>query len=145
MSILTSLTSGTSGLTSASTELAVIGDNIANANTVGFKAERAAFEDQLAQSVVGGSGQIGLGSRLQSVTKTMTQGSITTTGVATDLALQGDGFFQVAGTAADGRTGTYLTRAGQFTVSADGYLVNQSGLRVQGYGADALGTVTGAI
>jgi flagellar hook protein FlgE len=145
MSLLTSLTSGTSGLSSASSELAVIGDNIANANTVGFKSERAVFEDQLAQSVVGGSGQIGLGSHLQAVTKTMTQGSLTTTGVATDLALQGDGFFEVAGTAGDGRTGTYLTRAGQFTVSAEGYLVNQAGLRVQGYGADTVGNLTGAL
>jgi flagellar hook protein FlgE len=145
MSLLTSMTSGTSGLSSASSELSVIGDNIANANTVGFKAERAAFEDQLAQSVVGGSGQIGLGSRLQAVTKTMTQGSVSTTGVTTDLALQGDGFFEVAGTAGDGRTGTYLTRAGQFTVSSDGYLVNLAGLRVQGYDADTLGNLTGAV
>ena len=77
MSLLTSLSSGTTGLSSSSAELAVIGDNIANANTVGFKSERAAFEDALAQSVVGGAGQIGLGSRLQAVQKIITQGALT--------------------------------------------------------------------
>jgi flagellar hook protein FlgE len=145
MSLLTSLSSGTTGLSSASAELAVIGDNIANANTVGFKAGRAAFEDALSQSVVGGAGQIGLGSRLQSVQKLITQGALSNTGVATDLALQGNGFFQVRGTTSDGRVGSYLTRAGQFTVDRDGFLVNLDGLRVQGYGADALGTVTSAL
>jgi len=142
MSLLTSMSSGTTGLASASAELSVVGDNIANANTVGFKAGRAAFEDALAQSVVGGIGQVGLGSRLQAVQKLLTQGALTNTGVATDLALQGGGFFQVRGTAGDGRTGTYLTRAGQFTVDRDGFLVNLDGLRVQGYPADPLGVIS---
>ena len=145
MSLLTSLSSGTTGLASASSELAVVGDNIANANTVGFKSERAAFEDALAQTVVGGQGQIGLGSRLQSVQKILTQGSLTNTGVATDLALQGAGFFEVAGTTNDGRQGTFLTRAGQFTVDNNGFLVNLDGLRVQGYAADNLGNITGTL
>ncbi|GEJ56989.1 flagellar hook protein FlgE [Anaeromyxobacter diazotrophicus] len=145
MSLLTSLASGTSGLASASTELAVIGDNIANSNTVGFKAERAAFEDALAQTVIGGAGQIGLGSRLQAVQKLITQGALSNTGVSTDLALQGGGFFEVRGTTGDGRNGTYVTRAGQFTVDRTGFLVNLDGLRVQGYGADAAGNVTSAV
>ncbi len=145
MSLLTSLTSGTTGLSTSSAELSVIGDNIANANTVGFKSERAAFEDALAQSVVDGTGQIGLGSRLQGVTKTFTQGSLTNTGVTTDLALQGDGFFEVQGTANDGRTGTFLTRAGQFSIDKDGYFVNLDGLRVQGYTADATGNIGTAL
>jgi len=142
MSLLTSLATGTTGLASASAELSVVGDNIANANTIGFKAGRAAFEDELAQSVVGGPGQVGLGSRLQAVQRLLTQGSLSNTGLATDLALQGSGFFVVRGTSGDGRTGTYLTRGGQFAVDRDGYLVNLDGLRVQGYGADALGNVT---
>ncbi len=145
MSLLTSLSSGTTGLASASSELAVVSDNIANANTVGFKSERAAFEDALAQTVVGGQGQIGLGSRLQSVQKILNQGSLTNTGVATDLALQGAGFFEVAGTTNDGRQGTFLTRAGQFTVDNGGFLVNLDGLRVQGYAADNLGNITGTL
>jgi flagellar hook protein FlgE len=144
MSLLTSLASGTTGLSSASSELAVIGDNIANVNTVGFKSGRAAFEDTLAQTVIGGTGQIGLGSRLQSVQKLITQGALANTGVATDLALQGGGFFEVRGTTGDGRNGFYLTRAGQFTVDRTGFLVNLDGLRVQGYGADASGTITSA-
>jgi len=142
MSLLTSMASGTTGLASASAELSVVGDNIANANTVGFKAGRAAFEDALAQSVVGGIGQVGLGSRLQAVQKLLTQGALTNTGVSTDLALQGGGFFQVRGTTGDGRTGAYLTRAGQFTVDRDGYMVNLDGLRVQGYPADPAGILS---
>jgi flagellar hook protein FlgE len=145
MSLLTSLASGTTGLASASAELAVIGDNIANSNTVGFKVGRAAFEDALAQTVIGGAGQIGLGSRLQSVQKLITQGALSNTGVATDLALQGTGFFEVRGTAGDGRNGTYLTRAGQFTVDNAGFLVNLDGLRVQGYAADTVGNVTSTL
>jgi flagellar hook protein FlgE len=144
MSLLTSLASGTTGLSSASAELAVVGDNIANANTIGFKSGRAAFEDALAQTVIGGTGQIGLGSRLQSVQKLITQGALANTGVSTDLALQGSGFFEVKGTTSDGRSGAYLTRAGQFTVDNTGFLVNLDGLRVQGYGADATGTITSA-
>jgi len=142
MSLLTSMSSGTTGLASASAELAVVGDNIANANTIGFKSGRAAFEDALAQSVVGGLGQVGLGSRLQAVQKLLLQGALSTTGVNSDLALQGEGFFLVRGTAADGRTGSYLTRAGQFKSDADGYLVNLDGLRVQGYPADAAGVLS---
>ena len=145
MSLLTSLASGTSGLSSASSELSVVGDNIANANTIGFKAERAAFEDALAQNVIGGTGQIGLGSRLQSVQKMMTEGALQNTGISTDLALQGSGFFAVAGTTSDGRQGTYLTRAGQFSVDRNGYLVNLDGLRVQGFMADATGQTTSAV
>lgn len=144
MSLLTSMSSGTTGLASASAELSVIGDNIANANTVGFKSGRAAFEDALAQSVIGGLGQIGLGSRLQAVQRLLTQGALSNTGVATDLALQGQGFFVLHGTASDGRTGTYLTRAGQFTMDRDGYLVNLDGMRVQGFPADATGALSPA-
>jgi flagellar hook protein FlgE len=141
MSLLTSLSSGTSGLSSASSELSVISDNLANSNTVGFKASRAAFEDALAQSVVGGPGTIGLGSHLQAVQRLETQGALSNTGNATDLALEGPGFFLVRGTVG-GRTANYYTRAGQFTVDKDGYLSNLDGLRVQGFGADAAGTVT---
>ncbi len=145
MSLLTSLSTGTTGLASASAELSVVSDNLANANTVGFKSERAAFADALAQTVVGGQGQIGLGSRLQAVQKILTEGSLSNTGVATDLALQGTGFFEVAGTTSDGRQGSFLTRAGQFTVDNSGYLVNLDSMRVQGYPADPTGNITSAL
>ncbi len=142
MSVLTALSSGTTGLESSSLELSVIGDNIANSNTIGYKSGRAAFEDALTQSVIGGTGEIGLGSRLESVQKIMTQGALTSTGIATDLALQGSGYFVVHGDHA-GQTGDFYTRAGQFTVDANGYLVNLEGLRVQGYPADPTGALTG--
>lgn len=100
MSLMTSLYTGVTGLDTNSTELSVIGDNIANANTIGFKSSRAAFEDALAQSMIG-AGQLGLGSRLQSIQKLMTQGALANTGIATDLAISGNGFFQVKGSHED--------------------------------------------
>jgi flagellar hook protein FlgE len=142
MSLLSALSSGTTGLESSSMELSVVGDNIANANTVGFKAGRAAFEDSLTQSVIGGTGEIGLGSRLQSVQKILTQGALNSTGIATDLALQGNGYFVVHGNH-NGQTANFFTRAGQFTIDKDGFLVNLGGLRVQGFTADPAGNVSG--
>jgi flagellar hook protein FlgE len=143
MSLLTALSSGTTGLEAASIELSVVGDNIANANTIGFKSGRAAFEDALSQSLIGvAGGGIGLGARLQSVQKILTEGGLTSTGLATDLALQGNGFFAVRGNH-NGQDATYFTRAGQFTVDREGYLVSLEGLRVQGFPADATGVVSG--
>jgi flagellar hook protein FlgE len=142
MSLLTTLSSGTTGLEASSLELSVVGDNIANANTIGFKLGRASFEDALTQTVIGGTGEIGLGSRLQGVQKILTQGALNTTGIATDLALQGNGYFIVNGNH-NGQTANFYTRAGQFTIDKDGYLVNLEGLRVQGFPADGAGNVSG--
>jgi flagellar hook protein FlgE len=103
-------------------------------NTVGFKRSRANFEDVLARSI-GGGDQAGLGSQVASVQQMMAQGALLGTGNATDLAINGDGFFQVRG-AANGLQGTFYTRAGQFKVDSDGFVVTQSGLRLQGYNAD---------
>jgi flagellar hook protein FlgE len=141
MSLISSLYAGQTGLDTSSTELQVIGDNIANSNTIGFKESRAAFEDLLAQNMIGGSNVGGgLGSRLQAVQQLLTQGSITNTGNATDLSLQGNGFFVVKGPA-----GQYLTRNGQFSVDKSGNLVNLDGLDVQGFQADASGTLSGLL
>src|SRR5476649_1291950 len=141
MSLISSLYAGQTGLDTSSTELQVIGDNIANSNTIGFKQSRAAFEDLLAQNMIGGSNVGGgLGSRLQSVQQLLTQGSITNTGNATDLALQGNGFFVVKGPA-----GEYLTRNGQFTEDKSGNLVNLDGMDVQGFTADATGKLSGTM
>jgi flagellar hook protein FlgE len=142
MSLLSALSAGTTGLEASSLELSVVGDNIANSNTVGFKAGRAAFEDALTQSVIGGTGEIGLGTRFKAVQKILTQGALTSTGIATDLALQGSGYFIVNGNH-NGQTANFYTRAGQFTVDSDGYLVNLEGLRIQGFPADPSGTVSG--
>ncbi len=142
MSLLTALSSGTTGLEASSLELSVVGDNIANANTIGFKLGRASFEDALTQTVIGGTGEIGLGSRLQAVQKILTQGALNSTGIATDLALQGNGYFIVHGNH-NGQTANFFTRAGQFTIDRDGYMVNLEGLRMQGFPADASGAVSG--
>jgi flagellar hook protein FlgE len=143
MSLLTSLYTGASGLSASSLDLSVIGDNIANSNTIGFKETRATFEDALSRSLIGDAGQEGLGVQAEAVRGLFTQGSLASTGVATDLALQGDGFFVVKG-AHQGEQGSYYTRAGQFSIDKDGYLVNLEGLRVQGFSADAAGAVSGA-
>jgi flagellar hook protein FlgE len=142
MSLLSALSAGTTGLEASSLELSVVGDNIANSNTIGFKAGRAAFEDALTQSVIGGTGEIGLGARFKAVQKILTQGALTSTGIATDLALQGSGYFIVSGNH-NGQTANFFTRAGQFTVDSNGYLVNLEGLRIQGFPADPAGTVSG--
>ncbi|MDP1920108.1 MAG: flagellar hook protein FlgE [Myxococcales bacterium] len=146
MSLLTSLNTGTSGLQAASQDLNVIGDNIANANTVGFKASRAAFQDALLQQVIGapGGGQLGLGTNLQTIQRLITQGALSNTGQVTDLAIQGSGFFLTRGNY-NGANGQYYTRAGQFSIDKTGYLVNPDALRLQGYPADASGNVQGAL
>jgi len=139
VSLLSSLYTGTTGLEANSEDLSVIGDNIANASTIGFKASRADFEDQLSQSLIG-TGQIGMGAQLQRVQQVLTQGSLTTTGINTDLALQGNGYFVVNG-AYNGQTGNFFTRDGQFSIDSTGYLVNQDGLRVQGFTASPAGVL----
>lgn len=140
MSLTSSLYAGVSGLTTNSQELGVVGDNIANANTIGFKKSRASFEDMMSQSLIGGGsngGQIGMGAKLATVQKILTQGALTTTGVATDMALQGPGFFVV-----ETPGGPAYTRNGQFTIDQDGFMSTLGGQRVQGFGADP---VTGAM
>jgi flagellar hook protein FlgE len=138
---MTSLYTGETGMQSNSLDLSVIGDNISNANTIGFKESRSAFEDLISQNLIGG-GQIGLGSQMEAVQKIITQGALETTGNATDLALQGNGMFVVKGSS-DGVDGQYYTRAGQFSIDKSGNLVNLSGLDVQGYAADSTGKVGG--
>ncbi len=127
MGILGALFSGVSGLDVYSNAIEVIGNNIANTNTAGFKASRAEFSDILAQSLSGaGTGsQIGRGVQLAAVTTQFTQGSFETTSSGTDLAIDGSGFFIVKN-----NDGVFYTRAGQFAVNAQGLLVNSKGDRV---------------
>ena len=98
MSITRAMYSGVSGLSTEGATLSVLGDNIANVNTVGFKSQRAQFADVLGSSIMGsGTGsQSGSGVRLAEVEQVFKQGSISNTGVATDVALTGDGFFVLA-------------------------------------------------
>ena len=143
MSLLTALYSGSSGIEANSEDLSVIGNNISNANTIGFKMSRSDFEEQLSQSLLG-AGSIGMGTNVEMVQQILTQGSLEQTGNATDLALQGNGMFVVAGTA-NGTTGDFYTRDGEFTINKAGYLVNQNGMQVQGYSADASGGIQTAL
>lgn len=143
MSLISSLYTGATGLEANSTDLSVIGDNIANANTIGFKQSRAAFQDAMSQQMLGAgtaSSQMGLGVSLESIQKILTQGAISNTGVATDLAIDGNGFFVVSG-AHNGMDGQFYTRAGQFTIDNSGTMVNLEGLHVQGYTANAAGVL----
>ena len=137
MSILSSLQSAAAGIRTHSEALSVTGDNIANVNTVGFKRSRANFSDMLGRSIAGASAleSAGAGSRIGSIQQMWAQGALLTTESPTDMALSGSGFFVVQGNVG-GIDGSYYTRAGQFTVDADGYLVNTEGLRLQGYPAN---------
>ncbi len=125
--MMTSLYAGISGLNANSTAMAVIGDNIANLNTTGFKNSRVDFGDVLSQTLSGGSGQVGRGVMIQDIATQFTQGAFETTGNALDLAIDGDGFFQVK----DGEMKLY-TRAGQFSVNKDGKVVNPERLHLAG-------------
>jgi len=139
--VLTSIFTGISGLNANAMALSVIGDNIANANTVGFKASRANFGDILSQTLGGAAAmQVGRGAMIYDVQKLFTQGTLETTANPLDLAIEGDGFFvvqQVNGP-------TYYTRAGQFRIDKNGYVVDSNGYRLQAY--EMLeGSRTGAI
>ncbi|HEU5397432.1 MAG TPA: flagellar hook basal-body protein, partial [Verrucomicrobiae bacterium] len=125
-----SLQTGVSGLQQFQQDLQVIGNNIANVNTVGYKSASMDFEDSLSQNLASGPVmQVGTGVATASINSNFTQGTLNTTGVPTDLAVSGDGFFLVK----DASSGlTYATRDGEFHLDANGYLVNANGNRVQG-------------
>ncbi len=142
MAILTSLFTGISGLNANGTSLSVIGNNIANVNTVGFKASRASFADVLSQSLTGSSGsQIGRGVYLSDVSTLFSQGSMETTSGALDFGIDGEGFFLVNDTAGS----SFYSRAGQFSINSDGYIVNPEGYFLQCYQSDNTGNITNAI
>jgi len=127
-----SLFAGISGLASAGKQLDVIGNNIANVNTVGFRSGKIHFGDILSQSVTGGSAagmQVGRGVDVAGITTQFSSGSFETTANATDLAIDGDGFFIVK----DADDAEYYTRAGAFHLDNQGDLVDINSLKVQGY------------
>lgn len=136
MSIWTSLFTGASGLNAFGQALGVVGDNIANVSTVGYKSSRADFQD-----VLGGTGangqRYGIGIRIGGPETLFGQGSISQTGRSLDLAIRGQGFFVVSGSH-DGIPDTYYSRDGRVGFDAEGYLVNTEALRVQGYMFDVV-------
>lgn len=131
---------GLSGLAGASNDLDVIGNNIANANTVGFKQGQAQFADVYANSVATAvNTQIGLGTRLAQVQQQFSQGTITTTNQALDVAINGNGFYQMS----NNGSLTY-SRNGVFQLDKNGFIVSSDGLQLMGYAANANGVINTA-
>lgn len=144
--MMRSLYSGVSGLKNHQTRMDVVGNNISNVNTTGFKSSRVTFADTLSQTLSGAASpqgnlgginpkQIGLGSALSAIDTLFTDGSVQSTGVNTDLCLSGNGLFIVK----DGDL-SYYTRNGNFKFDKDGYYVNSDGMKVAGWCADKPGS-----
>jgi flagellar hook protein FlgE len=136
-----SFSAGLSGLNANGAYLAVIGNNLANINTVGFKSSSVTFQDLVSQTVGGASlnpMQVGLGVTTGAISPVFSQGAIENTREATNVAIQGNGFFVVRGSG-----GNSYTRAGNFTFNSEGKLVTPDGQFVQGY--SQVNATTGAI
>lgn len=146
--MMRALFSAISGMKNHMSYMDVVGNNIANVNTIAFKSSRVTFQDILGQTIRGAStpqagrggtnpAQVGLGMQMGGIDNIMSQGSLQSTGKLTDFAVQGDGFFVVS----DG-TRNYYTRDGAFDIDVAGNLVNPvTGLKVMGWAADAGGNV----
>lgn len=139
MGILSSMYTGITGLQGLGEALSIYGDNIANANTIGFKTSRPEFQDVIAKSLKGllGGNQIGRGTRLNAVTPIFSQGSLMQTESPTDLSISGDGFFVL-----DGTEGRSFSRDGQFHFDKEGALINADNYRILGFQADDEGKLT---
>ncbi len=137
MSLNSTLYTGVSGLSAYGNAISVIGNNIANVNTTGFKESRGNFSDVLSRSSgTGGTLQIGRGVLVSSVSSVFTQGAFQSTSLPGDLAIDGDGFFIVK----DPQTNALLyTRNGNFALNRDGKLANPDGLIAQGFNVDSSG------
>lgn len=133
---------GLSGLNAASKDLDVIGNNVSNSGTVGFKQSQAQFADVYASSLTGAgsSTQVGIGTQVSQVAQQFTQGNITSSNNPLDIAINGGGFFRLS----DNGTISY-SRNGQFQLDKNGYIINANGLHVTGYVANSSGVLsTGA-
>ncbi|RQT47494.1 flagellar hook protein FlgE [Burkholderia cepacia] len=131
---------GLSGLSGASNALDVIGNNIANANTVGFKSSTAQFADMYANSVATSTNtQIGIGTRLNSVEQNFGQGGITTTNSSLDVAINGNGFFQMSNNGV-----TTYSRDGTFQRDKNGFIIDSQGRNLMGYAANTGGVINTA-
>ena len=139
MSLGSSFYAALSGMNTNGMAMQVISDNISNSNTVGFKSTSTQFEDILGMSLEGIAGftHMGVGTNVSAMPLAFTQGTLMTTTVGTDVAVNGKGFFIVEDAVSNEQ---FYTRAGNFHVDDDGYFVNVNGLRVQGYLYDSTGT-----
>jgi len=136
MSLTSSLFSGISGLSTLGNAMTVIGDNIANISTVGFKASRVTFQDILSQTVStsAGTAQVGRGTALSDISSSFAQGSFESTNSTTDLGIGGQGFFIVRDP--NDENNEFYTRAGEFRFDKDGNFVNPSSYIVRGWALD---------
>jgi flagellar hook protein FlgE len=136
--VFSSLYTGVSGMTAQGEALGVIGDNIANGATTGFKASRAEFQDIMSKSLKGvmGGNQIGRGVKVGAVNPILSQGNVDPTEKATDLAISGDGYFVLRG-----NDGESFTRDGSFHFDREGFLVTNDNQKVQGFEADENGKI----
>jgi len=149
MALIGTLTSGVSALRTFSKGLEVIGNNIANINTTGYKSSQASFAESFSNTIRGSApsngttgsnmpgAQIGTGVQISGISTNFAQGALASTGVATDLGISGRGFFIVRDSTANA---TFATRDGSFRLDDNGYLVTQSGMRVQGLTGGSSGT-----
>ncbi len=128
---------GLSGLDAASSQLDAIGNNIANANTVGFKESTAQFADVFAASLNGaGANQAGIGTKISTIAQQFSQGNISASNNSLDMAINGQGFFRMS------QNGSIsYSRNGQFQLDKNGDLVNAQGIQLTGYQADANGKI----
>ncbi len=127
---------GLSGLNAASKGLDVIGNNIANSNTVGFKASQAQFADVYANSLLGAGNAVGIGTQVATVAQQFSQGNVSSSSNPLDVAINGSGFFRMS----DNGTITF-TRNGQFQLDKAGFIANAQGLSLTGYPVDANGLI----
>lgn len=140
MGISSALYSGVSGLNTNAQAMTVIGNNLANTNTLGFKGARTVFSDLLSSTINGSGGlsQVGRGVNVSKVDNIFSQGTFESTESPLDVAIEGDGFFLLK---QPGDDSTYYSRAGAFRFDEDGYMVNPEGFRVQGQQYDANGVL----
>jgi len=138
--MLRSLNTAVSGLQQFQEDIDVIGNNIANVNTTGFKDARVDFEDTFSQALGSGSpsNQVGTGITTGAIQNNFNPGTVNNTGVGSDLAISGQGFFVVKDSTDSAQ---YVTRDGTFQLDANGYLVTNGGQRVQGYSDAGLTTI----
>ncbi|MEM7363537.1 MAG: flagellar hook protein FlgE [Pseudomonadota bacterium] len=130
-----------SGIKAAAADLSIIGNNVANSSTSGFKSSSAQFADVFTTSLLGtGSNQVGKGVTLTSVNQEFAQGNISFTSSSLDLAINGSGFFVLSDDGA-----RLYSRAGNFSVDRDGFIVNNTGKNLQGISADANGDLVGQV
>jgi flagellar hook protein FlgE len=132
------LYSGISGLKANTSAMSVIGDNIANVHTTGFKSSNVSFANVFSSSLGQSSMQIGRGVTMSGISANWNSGTMETTSTVTDLAINGQGMFIVSDPTGAAQ---YYSRAGQFEFDNQGYLVNEDGYRVQGYSIDTSGNV----